>query len=185
MIIASKTIYVYHDESIPNKNWLLIGLIFVDSKYINDVNKCLHDIKKKENYYNEIHFCKLPSSFAGAWGHKARISKEWISLYRNHLCEFANFSLLAVNKRSPTFDRNNFRTDFYCYNRFTAMALKAGISWHVAPLGYKKIEIIFVSDKKDRCSHSDKGFVDNFEDYLIYRSQLDSFLQQEKMQVIR
>lgn len=47
MIIASKTIYVYHDESIPNKNWLLIGLIFVDSKYINDVNKCLHDIKKE------------------------------------------------------------------------------------------------------------------------------------------
>lgn len=172
--------YVFHDESIPDKRWLLIGLIFVQEKHLAEINTCLHKIRQIENYFNEIHFCKLPKSFYGEWGAKARVAKRWIKVFESDLCEYANFSLLAVDKVSKKFERHRFGKDFHCYNRFTAMALKAGISWHISPLSFNEMEIEFVSDKKDRCTRPDKDLLDNFEQYLPYRVQLDSFLNQYK-----
>lgn len=174
------TIYVFHDESLPNKSWLLIGLIFVNEQYLKDINDCLLTILNKENYRGEIHFCGLPKSFDGPWGAKARVAKRWLNVFETNLCEYANFSILAVNKGSPAFDKNKFKKDFHCYNRFTAMALKAGISWHISRHNYDEIKIIFISDKKDRCSRPNDEFIDNFEDYLPYRSQLDSFLSKSR-----
>ncbi|HEK86072.1 MAG TPA: hypothetical protein ENO29_06935 [Candidatus Aminicenantes bacterium] len=172
--------YVFHDESIPDKRWLLIGLIFVQEKYLEEVLNCLYEIRKKENYFEEIHFCKLPKSFGGDWGRKAKVAKVWLDRFESHLCEHANFSLLAVDRASKNFERHRFGKDFHCYNRFTAMALKAGISWLISPYNLDEIEVEFVSDKKDRCTRPNQELFDNFEQYLPYRVQLDSYLNQDK-----
>lgn len=98
--------------------------------------------------------------------------------FEKGLAEILNFSCLAVDRHSPAYDHRRFTHDFHAYNRFTAMALKAGIAWHIGPKNLDRVSIEFISDAKDRASRPDEGMVDNFEDYLPYRAQLDSFLSQ-------
>lgn len=169
---------VFHDESIPNKRWLLIGLSFVDAGIACHVRQVLHQAREKEGYYGEIHFCKLPGSFGGDFGGKARVARRWMKVYQNGLVDMAFFSCLAVDRHSRAYDHRRFTRDFHAYNRFTAMALKAGIAWHLRPLNLDALTIHFVSDAKDRVSRPGHEMVDNFEAYLPYRAELDSFLAQ-------
>ncbi|GLI49339.1 hypothetical protein [Pseudothermotoga lettingae] len=37
----SATYYVFHDESIPNKRWLLIGLLLVKEQDLQDIRNLL------------------------------------------------------------------------------------------------------------------------------------------------
>lgn len=167
---------VYHDESEPkaNKGWLLIGLLFVNSKKHSTILDVLSYHRKRENYFGEIHFCELPKSFNGEFGAKARVARAWIDAYQNGLFQDAHFSCLAVNRNSPRFDHRRFSEDFHIYNRFTAMAIKAGISWLLVPYGYDQITLTLVSDGKDRKSRPDQGLVDNFELYITYRVESDN-----------
>jgi len=172
--------FVYHDESIPNKRWLLIGLLFVPKHRKDNVLKTLEYYRQQENYWGEIHFSALPGSFGGQYGAKARVARHWMRSYQNGLCQDAFFSVLAVDRYSPAFDHHRFSKDFHAYNRFTAMALKAGIVWHLGPYAYEEVELFFVSDAKDRASRPDQDIVDNFEEYIPYRADLDSFLAKLK-----
>jgi len=174
------TYFVFHDESIPNKRWLLVGLLFIKDVHINDVLRTLHYYREKENYFGEIHFSELPKNFNGRWGAKARVARSWLKAYENGLCERTFFTALAVDRHSPAYEHNRFGKDYHAYNRFTAMALKAGISWFLVPQDYDEVKITFISDAKDRHSRPDKGMVDNFEEYILYRALLDSFLSWEK-----
>jgi hypothetical protein len=76
------------------------------------------------------------------------------------------------------YEHKRFTRDFHAYNRFTAMVLKAGIAWHLGPQRLDELSIHFVSDAKDRASRPDQGMIDNFENYLPYRAELDAFLNQ-------
>lgn len=169
---------VLHDESIPNKRWLLIGLSFVKKSDIDDVRGALHEIRKKEKYYGEIHFSKLPKSFEGLYGAKARVARSWMCSFEKSLSEIVRFSALAVDRHSPAYEHGRFTRDFHEYNRFTAMALKAGIAWHIGSQEYDHLNIEFVSDAKNRATRPSQDKVDNFEEYLPYRAELDSFLSQ-------
>lgn len=100
--------------------------------------------------------------------------------YQNALCEMAFFSALAVYRGSPAFEHHRFCRDYHAYNRFTAMALKAGIAWHLGPKNYDRLNLTFVSDAKDRSTRPDRGDVDNFEDYIPYRAEMDAFLSRVK-----
>jgi len=60
------------------------------------------------------------------------------------------------------------------------MALKAGISWFLRPESWDSVTITFVSDAKDRMSRPKEGWIDNFENYLPYRAELDAFLSREE-----
>lgn len=55
--------FVFHDESIPNKRWLLMGLSFVKREDIECVKDVLRVTRQRENYFGEIHFSELPKSF--------------------------------------------------------------------------------------------------------------------------
>lgn len=171
---------VYHDESEPqaNKGWLLIGLLFVNQSALLRVEQGLDYHRRQENYTGEIHFCKLPKSFGGEFGAKARVAKRWMKAYQDGLCQDAFFTCLAVNRASPKFDRKRFTQDYHAYNRFTAMAIKAGISYLLAPLGYDEIELTVISDGKDRKSRPEQNLEDNFQQYLPYRVELDNVLLQ-------
>lgn len=68
--------------------------------------------------------------------------------------------------------------DFHAYNRFTAMALKAGIAWLLGPENLEEVHSTFISDKKVRAARPDQKWQDNFEDNLPYRAELDGFLSQ-------
>ncbi|GBD26187.1 hypothetical protein HRbin30_01517 [bacterium HR30] len=174
------TFRVFHDESEPtaNKGWLLIGLLFVEEKKAAQVEKILLYWRMKEQYTGEIHFCNLPKSFSGNFGAKARVARYWMKSYQEGLCQDAMFTCLAVNRASPKFEHKRFTHDYHAYNRFTAMAIKAGISYLLAPLGYDEITLTVVSDGKERKSRPGQGIVDNFESYLPYRVELDNFLAQ-------
>lgn len=172
--------FVYHDESLPNKQWLLIGLLFISTNHLESVLKSLMYFRDLENYYGEIHFSALAKSFNGEFGSKARVARHWIDCYQRGLYREVHCSILAVDKHSPAFEHHRFSRDFHSYNRFTAMALKAGIAWHLGPYGYDEIEISFISDNKDRTSRPDKGIIDNFNDYIPYRAELDCMIAREE-----
>ena len=167
---------VFHDESEPvaNKGWLLIGLLFVKAEHLRNIEDTLNYHRRQENYDGEIHFCKLPKSFGGDFGAKARVARRWMKAYEDGMSQDALFTCLAVNRASPKFERKRFKEDFHAYNRFTAMAIKAGVSYLLRPFDYDVIELTVVSDGKDRKSRPDQGIVDNFEDYLPYRVELDN-----------
>jgi hypothetical protein len=171
---------VYHDESEPepNKGWLLIGLLFVRADVVDSVRRSLKQLRMQENYFSEIHFSDLPKNFDGPFGAKARVARRWMRAYQDSLCEDALFTCLAVNRASPRFEHKRFAQDYHAYNRFTAMAIKAGISYLLAPLGYHELELTVVSDGKDRKSRPEQNVVDNFEGYLPYRVELDNSRQQ-------
>jgi hypothetical protein len=170
---------VFHDESEPiaNKGWLLIGLLFVKAELFRNIEDTLNYHRRKENYDGEIHFCKLPKSFGGDFGAKARVARRWMKAYQDGMSQDALFTCLAVNRASPKFERKRFKEDFHAYNRFTAMAIKSGVSYLLRPFGYDVIELTIVSDGKDRKSRPEQWIVDNFEDYLPYRVELDNFLK--------
>lgn len=171
--------YVFHDESIPNKRWLLIGLLFVRKEHLKEVRAVLQNSRTEYDYHGEIHFSDLPKSFGGQGGAKAQVARQWLRSYQNSLCDRAFFSALAVDRHSPKYERKRFTKEFHAYNRFTAMALKAGIAWHLGPQQLDYLTIHFVSDKKNRASRPDQGWTDNFESYLPYRAELDVFLSQQ------
>jgi len=171
--------YVFHDESIPNKRWLLIGLLFVRKEHLAEVRDALQKVRMECGYHREIHFADLPKSFGGLGGAKAEVARQWLRSYQNGLCDRAFFSALAVHRHSPKYERKRFTKDFHAYNRFTAMALRAGIRWHLGPQQLDYLTIHFVSDAKDRTSRPDEGWRDNFESYLPYRAELDAFLSQQ------
>lgn len=172
---------VFHDESEPlaNKGWLLIGLLFVNQNVQAQVEKVLRYHRQEENYFGEIHFSELPKTFGGVFGAKARVARRWMRAYQGSLCQDALFTCLAVNRSSPKFEHKRFTRDYHAYNRFTAMAIKAGISYLLVPLGYDEITLTLISDGKGRKSRPERGIVDNFEDYIPYRVELDNWLAQQ------
>jgi hypothetical protein len=170
--------FVFHDESEPNKRWLLVGLLFVQSAHLDDVRAALRQIRAREGYHGEIHFARLPKGFGGSWGAKARVVSEWLQSFQDSLHDRVFFSALAVDRQSPRYEPKRFTKDFHAYNRFTAMALKAGIAWHLGPSNLDELAIHFVSDAKERASRPDGQWIDNFEAYLPYRAELDAFLSQ-------
>ncbi|GIW52371.1 MAG: hypothetical protein KatS3mg081_1726 [Gemmatimonadales bacterium] len=177
-MVRSGDYLVFHDESIPNKRWLLIGLSFCRKDDIGGVRDLLRVARRTESYFGEIHFSGLPKSFDGSYGAKARVARAWMQAFEGGLAGILNFSVLAVDRHSPAYEHRRFTEDFHAYNRFTAMALKAGIAWHIGPKNLDRVNIEFISDAKDRATRPDQGMVDNFEDYLPYRAELDSFLSE-------
>jgi len=177
-VVREGKYFVFHDESEPNTRWLLIGLLFVNACYLNEVRDALLRCREVENYKGEIHFSQLPKCFEGQYGAKARVAKRWIEEFESFLRTKLFCSILAVDNKSKAYDQRVFAQDYHAYNRFTAMALKAGIAWHLGPLNLDRVLIIFVSDAKNRKSRPEEGWVDNFESYIPYRAELDSFLAQ-------
>ena len=178
--MKSEKYIIFHDESEPkpNRGWLLIGLTFIRERDLSFVKSVLQKAREKESYWGEVHFCKLPKSFSGEFGAKARVARQWLVDYQKSLFQYAHITILAVNRTSPKFDYQRFRENFHAYNRFTAMAIKAGISWLLMPYGYDMIKLTLISDGKNRKSRPDQKLVDNFEEYIPYRVELDSMLNQ-------
>ena len=130
--------FVFHDESEPRKSWLFIGLLFVPRYREHKVLDILQDRRDQENYAGEIHFSALPAKFQGKYGAKARVARSWLQAYPG-ICEDARFTCLVVHRASPKFDHKRFSEDFHAYNRFTAMAIKAGIAWFLNPKRYNEV----------------------------------------------
>lgn len=170
--------FVYHDESesMPDRRWLLIGLLFIRADDEPQVQNELRRCRQQENYWGEVHFADLPKSFRGEYGGKARLAQRWMKAYEESLHEIAFFTVLAVDRHSPKFERHRFSRDFHVYNRFTALALKSGIVWHLGLMRYDEVELTFVTDAKSRASSPENSMIDNFEAYLPYRAELDAWI---------
>lgn len=166
--------WVFHDESEPNKRWFLVGLLLVKRQDLDEVRRHLRTKRESEGYRGEVHFADLPKSFGGAYGAKARVAREWISAYERYLSQMAFCSVLAVDRASNAYDRRRFAQDYHAYNRFTAMAIKAAVAWHLGPLKLDRVVLRIVSDAKDRKSQPDQGMVDNFDNYVPWRVETDA-----------
>ncbi|WP_028992036.1 hypothetical protein [Thermoanaerobacter thermocopriae] len=155
---------------------MLIGLLFVPKEKKNMLLDELTYYREKEDYKGEIHFSALPKKFKGKFEAKARVARAWMEAYENVLHEMAYFSALAVYRGSLAFEHHRFSKEFHEYNRFTAMVLKAGIAWHLVPKNYDFVTITFFPDAKERSTWPEVGCKDNFEEYILYRAELDSYL---------
>ena len=161
---------VYHDESKPTKRWLLIGLLFVSEAKSAAVKATLRRYREKENYWGEIHFSSLPKSFNGKYGAKALVARHWLRAYQNGLFQDAYLTILAIDKHSPSYQHDRFSKSFHAYNRFTVMAIKSGIAWHLNHIrAGERIEIHLLSDAMNRASSPDQDMIDNFQDYIPFR----------------
>lgn len=171
-------VHVFHDESepVPNRGWLLLGLLFVPSDSQESVLQRLREPRAQEECEGEIHFCRLPRHFEGPYGAKARVVRRWFQMWQRELHQFARFLCLAVDRSSPAFCRDRFAQPHHVYNRFTAMALKAGIAYFYPSSELDTVEISFVSDEKERKSSPDPARRDNFIDYIINRVEIDNSL---------
>lgn len=176
IIERKATYWVFHDESIPSKRWFIIGLLFVKAEYLQKVEQALNYLLENENYKGEIHFSRLPKKFQGEYGPKARIALNWLKAFEEGLSDYAKFSALAVDRLSPAYDHSRFSKEYHAYNRFTAMALKGAIAWLLGPENLDEVFIVFISDAKFRMRRPEEGWIDNFEEYIPYRAQLDSYL---------
>jgi hypothetical protein len=167
-VIRRRTYYFFHYESIPSKRWFLIGLLSVRDTELENVRAALRTAREREYYWSEVHLSDLPRSFDGLYGAKARVARDWINAFQSGLANLAPFTVLAVDRHSPAYDPKRFPREYHAYNRFTAMALKAGIAWHLGPMSLDHLTVHFISDARDRVSRPDREWVDNFESYLPY-----------------
>jgi hypothetical protein len=76
-VVRRTSYWVFHDESMsmPNRRWLLIGLLFVRAEHLEEARRFLYTCRDQENYYGEIHFSALPKRFEGRYGAKARVAR--------------------------------------------------------------------------------------------------------------
>lgn len=104
----SGTYYVFHDESIPNKRWFLIGLLLVKKQHLHYIRSSLQEIREKHCCESGIHFSKLPKSFNGDYSSKAEVARDWMYLYQDTLKDYVMTTILIIDKQSKTFQVDKF-----------------------------------------------------------------------------
>ncbi len=175
-VFDDRRINVYHDESeIKKKGYLLIGLVYMPQHKLNYVYETLHKVRDKYEYYGEIHFRKLNGKPNHPKSLKEKVAIEWMDKYLDTLHRNVKFSALIVDQKSPSFMRGNFKENFHIYNRFTALAIKAGIKKFYS--NYPEITLKIYSDSKDRKTSPTGELLDNFDKYVPFRVWMDSILE--------
>jgi len=175
--IEPTDVCVFHDESgdYGHSHWVFTGLFWVRRKDVSGVVKSLHAIRRRENYWGEIHLNALPKSFEGEYGAKARVARGWFETWADELAGKTWFNVLAVQRNHPKYEHKRFAKDFHAYNRFTAMALKAGLAWHFK--NHSHVRLWVYSDNKTRRPGGILGDgieTDNFEDYIAHKLVQDT-----------
>jgi len=175
--IEPTDVCVFHDESgdYGHSPWVFTGLLWVRKKDVSSVIEGLHAVRQRENYWREIHFNALPKSFEGQYGPKARVARGWFEKWSGELANKTWFNVLAVQRNHPKYEHKRFTKDFHAYNRFTAMALKAGLAWHFK--NHSHVRLWMYSDNKTRRPGGMLGDgieTDNFEDYITHKLAQDT-----------
>ncbi|MFX0136312.1 MAG: hypothetical protein ACFFDN_21910 [Candidatus Hodarchaeota archaeon] len=151
---------IFHDESGTYKpgtgdRWLLHGILFVPERIQSALVRVLFDVRKKQDYFEEVHYVKLRSSILGP---KAQCARGWLNLY---VCKFAEkcfYHCLAIDTHSPAFQHNKFGVPYYAYNYFARVAIVGGIAWSLKK--FSKVTLKFHTDGKSR------QMGDNFVTYI-------------------
>lgn len=172
-----KDVHVFHDESgnYGSSNWIFTGLLWIESDKIEELNAKLKVIRENENYMGEIHFNMFPKSFAGEFGKRVRVAREWFRIWFGKWSSKTRFNVLAINRKHKNYDHTRFGKDFHAYNKFTSMALKSGLSWFFNKVD--KLNLRIFSDEKARRPKGligDGIFSDNFENYIKERARFDA-----------
>lgn len=167
--IQDPNICVFHDESgdYGHSKWVYTGLFWINNNDILEIDNDLKNIRDEEEYYGEIHFKNFPKRFAGEYGAKARVAKDWFNLWKRKWSKRSYFNVLCIDKKHPNYNNSNFTKNFHEYNRFVAMAMKSGLSWFFKDFNH--ITLFIHSDEKSRRPQDiipDGTYYDNFEEYL-------------------
>lgn len=159
-----------HDESGIYKadRYFVTGFVFVPDSHLQGLLADLRRAREKHDYWGEIHYSRL-SQIDGRWGAKFRTASDWMDALEARMVEGATMAkILAVDLRAPTYEHDRFRgRRHFAYNRFTRMALEAGIRWCFDDAGAIRIRLL--SDAKSRRpggDDEDPAEVDNFARYL-------------------
>jgi hypothetical protein len=151
---------VYHDKSGTYKwdggdRWLLHGVILVPLAKQSEVFSVLQKIRRKTNYWKEVHYVKLRKYITGP---KGRCAAGWLNVYASRLSEFCSYQCVAIDTHSPSFDHSRFSEPHYVYNRFALMALVGAIAWSLKK--QRRLALKIHSDGKFRTDG------DNFSNYI-------------------
>lgn len=168
--VQEKIVLVFHDESgtYGRDGWVFTGLLWLHEERAKEIDEVLKQARR--GYLGEIHFSDLPASFDGDFATDARVAREWMNIFKAQWAFQTWFNVLAVNRNHPKYEHHRFTRDFHAYNRFTAMALKAGLAWHFG--GVASLQLRICSDEKSRRPWGllgDGVTTDNFEQYLTNR----------------
>lgn len=168
--IQEKTIRVFHDESgvYGRDDWVFTGLLWLPEEQARKIDEALK--QARGDYLGEIHFSDLPASFDGDFAADARVARKWMNIFKEKWACRTWFNVLAINRKHSKYEHHRFTQDFHAYNRFTAMALKAGLAWHFNDVASLQLKIY--SDEKSRRPQGllgDGVTTDNFEQYLTNR----------------
>ncbi len=157
---------VFQDESgvSPANQWLIIGLLFVQTARVVSLEAALARTKAECGCDHEIHFTQLPAQCGTGYGARSRTALRWMREYRSSWYEHAAFTALAIDTRALS--SASFPTRFYTQNRFCVEALKMGIAIHVIPCGYNTLALQIVYDRHDLPSLDKTGLEDNYDQYV-------------------
>lgn len=164
--MAVKRLEIYHDESY-RKKWFMIGILWVDGAKKAQIVGSLSDVRRRNDYWGNIHFCELTNHSP-----KAKTAREWFKIAKKS-CEAEEiwFYLLAVNRHHEKYERERFSKKFHEYNRFTAITIYSSFRWFFPNI--KESRIVMHSDEKSRRPggerYGDGISIDNFEEYIRFR----------------
>ena len=130
---------------------------------------CLRDMRNEIPCWSRLHFSKLPRSFTGHWGRKARLARKWLWSFPSTISTECRFYCICADTKALKQKNSHFRKDYHAYNRLTAMAAYCGLRYFYTSVKSFKCQIY--SDKKSR-PWSGLEY-DNFEEYLPRRVSSD------------
>ena len=158
-----------HDESGKYKSdrYFVTGFVFVLNSCLQELVTELLEARERHDYWGEVHY-KEVREVEGRWGAKFRTTSDWADAIEARMVQGSvRAKVLAVDCRTPTYDHKHFGgRPHFAYNRFTRMALEAGIRWCFAAT--VTLQLRLLSDEKSRRPGGDDRDPDgdNFASYL-------------------
>jgi len=158
-----------HDESgkYGADRFFVSGFVYVQEDQVPGLVRALREAREAEDYWREIHYCRV-GEVDGRWGAKFRTASAWLDAFEAGLVSgTTRAAVLAVDCRSPSYDHGRFRRrPHFAYNRFTRMALEAGIRWLFDGAGGISLRIL--SDGKSRRAGGDDEDPDEADNFCSY-----------------
>jgi hypothetical protein len=160
-----------HDESgtYGVHRHFVTGFIFVLDRRLDELVMALRDTREAQGYWGEIHYSRIRGT-GGDHGAKYKVARDWVATVEHMMwAGSVRAHILAVDVRAPGYDHARFRRrPHYAYNRFTRMALEAGVRWCFGREALP-IQMRILSDAKTRRPGGDDEIAlhgDNFTRYL-------------------
>lgn len=105
---------VYHDISgkFTNNEWCIVGMLWVPTPVKPLLVRELYDVRRRERYWGNIHYCDLSSRFDRDFEAKERVTYGWFNVYREKFLDSVHYSAYAIDRSSLLYNKERYRQSF-------------------------------------------------------------------------